>query len=68
MKLNGWQRLWVVVSVLWAAASSSFLSLDEVDTSQTSVIWMAGFIVLPPIGLYVTGMIAGWIIRGFRKH
>lgn len=65
MKINGWQRIWVVVSVAWAAMTIWFLGHEDVDTSDTSTLWMVGAVIGPPMMLYVSGWMIGWILRGF---
>ena len=65
MKINGWLRIWVVVSVVWAAMMILFLSAEHADTSDTSMLWMVGAVIGPPIMLYVSGWIIGWVLRGF---
>jgi len=69
LKLNGWQRLWVVLSILYLLAVIFVASLMWPNSSQEQLevvldsllVW-----VLPVGALYILGLSVGWIIRGFK--
>jgi len=62
-RLNGWQRLWVVVSLVWLVCVF-FLSIDDVlSIRQLALIWL-----VPSIGVYLLGLGVGWVWRGFKSE
>jgi hypothetical protein len=63
MKLNGWQRLWVVVSVVWILYLVVAGVADGIDSEQVLPVLMALFLV--PAFLYAIGAAVAWIRRGF---
>lgn len=67
MKLNGWQRLWVFVSVPIFIVGVVAFVMELVSESQyadpTSPILAA---VLWPAFLYAFGWGVAWVRRGFR--
>jgi hypothetical protein len=72
MKLNGWQRLWVFVSVPFVLAGIGSiiagLTVFEEGLSAHDLllgIWIAfGW----PLSLYAIGWGIAWIRRGFREQ
>lgn len=66
MKLNGWQRAWVVVSVPWLV-----IWLFPIFRGDPMFPWERSALVMHAIGwpilLYVGGLAVRWVIRGFRK-
>ena len=81
-KLNGWQRLWVVFTVLWTVAvlsvgygnwpseaMAAYYGIERQalrDQRVEHVQITLVFLAIPPVFLYVFGWSAGWIRRGFR--
>jgi hypothetical protein len=68
MMLNGWQRLWVVATVLWVAwMARQFSHVASAATTAEALAfglrWAAG----PPAVVYVMGIVAAWVARGFRE-
>ncbi len=65
MKLNGWQRLWVVAAVVWSLVCLVVVVGLGVDD------WL-GFMVYgwvtPAIAVYALGWGIGWALRGFRHQ
>lgn len=67
-RLGGWQRLWVVLVVIWTVP---ILLLGYIGWPQQSeqVAKFAGFLVgswlVPPFVVYALGLGVGWIRRGF---
>ncbi len=62
--MNGWQRLWVVATVLWVLFYGALLAGGEIDSDK--MLLFLAFVFLPPIGLYLLGLAMAWMIRGFR--
>ena len=62
-RLKGWQRLWVVASLVWLVCVF-FLSIDDVlSIRQLALIWL-----VPSIGVYLLGLGVGWVWRGFKSE
>jgi len=62
-RLGGWQRLWVVVAVLWGLLVVAVAALDSgVEIDIALMVWL-----VPVSGLYALGASVGWIVRGFRS-
>lgn len=78
--LNGWRRLWIVLSIIWAvpaglvtvaaAAPSSALALTDINAFNDARrdFWRTFMLaaVAPPAILYLLGLSIAWIRRGFR--
>jgi hypothetical protein len=67
MKLNGWQRLWIVVTLGWAVCIALFVwagwPLAKVDADvigSALIVW-----IVPSVSLYLTGLAWAWVRRGF---
>jgi hypothetical protein len=59
--LNGWQRLWALVSGVWAVLwVTIYLVVPRTN-------WVAiAIAVVPPVLLYAAGLGVAWVRRGFR--
>ncbi len=70
-RLNGWQRLWVVLSVLWSPGWMGLIGYvilypAEYPGRAGEVILMGFGIWLGPIvALYALGLASGWMRQGF---
>ena len=64
MRLNGWQRLWVVFLVPWVIL---LVILVGEDAGSGDALYYAVIAILPPIAVYIFGMGIAWAIRGFKK-
>ena len=67
--MNGWQRLWVVISVPWWIGWGAIIvgAWSEIVTGSAFEQLLAVAIVAAPIGLYILGLAARWVINGFRN-
>ena len=62
-KLNGWQRLWVVLSGVWLFIVGLLLIVGSgIPLFSAVMIW-----AIPPIVLYIVGLAIKWILGGFTK-
>ena len=71
MHINGWQRLWIVGSILWAvvilALAGSFRSNgDQVVPSVNMVLFVARLWIVPVAAVYAFGLGLAWVRRGFQ--
>ena len=62
--LNGWQQLWVFVTVFWEVAVL-YLALAFMEAGDEA--FYLAFAVVSPVLLYVAGLGVAWIRRGFRQ-
>ena len=67
MNLNGWRRLWVVVSVVWVAGMAWQLTLGPAGTMGEAFLYGSVWLVGPPAVAYLTGLVVAWVVRGFRR-
>jgi hypothetical protein len=58
--MNGWLRLWVLVTVVWGLFAVTLAALDQDDFH----IWFF-FGVLPPLFFLALGYGVAWVLRGF---
>ena len=71
MHLNGWQRLWLLASTLWAAVilalAGRFQSNgDQVVPSVTMVLFVVRLWIVPVTAIYLFGLGLAWVRRGFQ--
>jgi hypothetical protein len=64
MKLNGWQRAWIVVTLVWLAYWGWITRGMSFDTGD--VPFIARVILAPPLLLYVAGWVIARIVRFTR--
>jgi len=78
LKLTGWQRLWVVVSMLYFVGVIFFVYMESqiIRTSftgsllekQIELVFDATlFWIVSVVMLYIFGWLVGWIVRGFKQ-
>lgn len=70
MKLNGWLRLWLLVSTIYVLiVGGGFLALGMTSDMNATQILLAGSIVIlgPPVLLYLLGRGVAWVVRGFTQ-
>lgn len=82
MRLNGWQRLWVLASLLWglfliAMVVTNWRTQDSTwggvtyrasDANQSNIIEAMVFWLGASAAAYALGWMIAWVIRGFRGH
>ena len=71
MRINGWQRLWVVASILWAVVVLLLAGILQSDGNQTAAsATVAPFVVrlwiVPVVAVYLFGLGLAWVRRGFQ--
>ncbi len=66
MKLNGWQRLWLVATVLW---SLFWLLLTAEGFGEEGYLLLIFYLCfIPTFTVYVAGWTIGWALRGFKDQ
>ncbi|MCJ9700184.1 hypothetical protein [Bradyrhizobium sp. SHOUNA76] len=78
---KGFFRVWVVGSIVWAVYAgldiwndieqnlrlSKDYNVPHTPLSGRDYIFIAFYVVLPPLVVYVIGRIIGWVAKGFRQ-
>ena len=66
--LNGWQRIWVLASILWAVVILLLAGVLEPDRDQTveSALFAVRLWIVPVVAVYAFGLGLAWVRRGFR--
>ena len=71
MRINGWQRLWLLASILWAVVilllAGSFQSGGQQNVPSASVaLFVVRLWIVPVAAVYGFGMGLAWVRRGFQ--
>jgi hypothetical protein len=71
MHINGWQRLWLLASILWAVvilALSGILQSDgdHAVPSANMVLFVVRLWIVPVATVYALGVGLAWVGRGFQ--
>jgi hypothetical protein len=71
MHINGWQRLWLLASILWAAAILSLAGIlrsdgDHPVPSVNMVLFVVRLWIVPVAAAYGFGLGLAWVRRGFQ--
>lgn len=69
MHINGWQRLWLLASILWAVAVlalSGTLQSGYVVPSAHAVLFVVRLWIVPVAAVYALGLGLAWVGRGFQ--
>ena len=71
MRLNGWQRLWLVASILWAFVILILGGILQFDGNQTvrsanEILLVVRLWIVPVAAVYGFGVGLAWVRRGFQ--
>jgi hypothetical protein len=71
MRINGWQRLWLVASSLWAVVILLLAGILQSDGAQTvpsakAVLLVVRLWIVPVAAVYGFGLGLAWVRRGFQ--
>jgi hypothetical protein len=68
MRINGWQRLWLLASILWAIVILALLQSDgdQVVPSANVVLFVVRLWIVPVAAVYGIGLGLAWVRRGFQ--
>jgi hypothetical protein len=71
MRINGWQRLWLVASIVWAVVILLLAGIlqsggDQTVPSANEALFLVRLWILPVAAVYVFGLGLAWIRRGFQ--
>lgn len=71
MRINGWQRLWLVASILWAVVILVLAGIlqptgDQTVPSANVPLFVVRLWIVPVAAVYGFGLGLAWIRRGFQ--
>ena len=71
MRINGWQRLWLVASILWAVVVLLLAGIlrvngDPTVPSANVALFVVRLWIVPVAAVYVFGLGLAWVRRGFQ--
>ena len=71
MRINGWQRLWLLASTLWAVVILLAAGIPRSDGDYTVPSANVALLVLrlwivPVVAVYAFGLGVAWVRRGFQ--
>jgi hypothetical protein len=71
MRINGWQRLWLLASILWAVVILVLAGMLQFDGDQTApsaneALFVARLWIVPVAAVYGFGLGLAWVRRGFQ--
>jgi hypothetical protein len=71
MRMNGWQRLWLLGSILWAVVILSLAGVLQFDRaraimSANEALLVARLWIVPVAAVYGLGLSLAWVRRGFQ--
>jgi len=64
--LNGWQRLWLVASILWAVVVLALSVMPDRGWTMQSALFVGRLWIVPVAALYGFGAGLAWVRRGFQ--
>ena len=71
MRINGWQRLWLLASIFWAVVILVLAGILQFDGDQTvpsanEALFVVRLWIVPVAAVYGFGLGLAWVRRGFR--
>jgi hypothetical protein len=71
MRINGWQRLWLVASILWAVVILLLAGVlrsngDQTVPSADGALFVVRLWIVPVAAVYGLGLGLAWVRRGFE--
>jgi hypothetical protein len=66
--LNGWQRLWLVVSILWAVVILALAGTPDQGWTMQSALFVLRLWIVSVAAVYVFGVGLAWVMRGFQAE
>jgi len=66
--INGWQRLWLLASILWAVAILALAGMPGRGWTMQIAVFVVRLWVVPVAALYASGFGLAWVMRGFQAE
>ena len=64
--LNGWQRSWLLASMLWAAVILMLAWMPDRGWTMQSALFVVRLWIVPVSAVYGFGLGLAWVRRGFQ--
>lgn len=64
--LTGWQRVWVVASILWTVVILALAGTPDRGWTMQSALFMVRLWIVPVVAVYLFGLGLAWVRRGFQ--
>ena len=64
--LNGWQRLWLLASILWGVVILALAWMPDDGWTMQSALFVVRLWIVPVAGVYAFGSGLAWVRRGFQ--
>lgn len=73
MRINGWQRLWLFASILWAVVILALAGILRSDSGQVlpsaeETLFVVRLWIVPVVAVYAFGLGLAWVRRGFQPE
>ena len=71
MRINGWQRLWLLASIVWAVVILLLAGIlqfdgDQAVPSDDVILFVVRLWIVPVSAVYGFGLGLAWVRRGFQ--
>ena len=66
--INGWQRLWLLASILWAVVILALAGPPDRGWTVQSAMFVVRLWVVPAVAVYALGYGLAWVMRGFQAE
>ena len=66
--LNGWQRLWLLASILWAVAILALAGMPDRGWTMQSALFVVRLWIVPVAAVYGFGLGLALVMRGFHAE
>jgi hypothetical protein len=64
--LNGWQRFWLVASILWAVVVLALAGTPDRGWTMQTALFVVRLWIVPVAAVYGFGLGLAWVRRGFQ--
>ena len=66
--LNGWQRMWLLASILWTVVILLLSGMLQPHRDQTvqGILFVVRLWIVPVVAVYGFGLGLAWVRRGFQ--
>ena len=64
--INGWQRLWLLASIVWAVVLLALAGMPDRGWTMQSALFVVRLWIMPVAAVYAFGLSLVWVMRGFR--
>jgi hypothetical protein len=66
--LKGWQRLWVLASILWAVVLLALAGAPNNGWTIQHALVVVRLWIVPVAAVYALGLGLAWVMRGFQAE